>query len=97
MRRAAILALLPALFLFFPSNFALQAQAVSPLWGDLVPGQHRVGFRVMKLRDATRSYNRTAERPRASQLAWPCEGTPEKYSGSTTQRSAPPNSAEDRR
>ena len=62
MRRAAILALLPALFLFFPSNFALQAQAVSPLWGDLVPGQHRVGFRVMKLRDATRSFNRTAER-----------------------------------
>lgn len=61
MRRLAILALLLGLFLLFPSNFGLQAQS-SPLWGDLVPGQHRVGFRVMKLRDATRSYDRAAER-----------------------------------
>ena len=36
--------------------------ASSPLWGDLAPGPHRVGFRVIKLRDATRSYNATAER-----------------------------------
>jgi hypothetical protein len=27
-----------------------------PAWGDLVPGPHRVGFRVLKLREVTRSY-----------------------------------------
>ena len=62
MRRAAILVFLLAVFCFFPSNFGLQAQSTSPLWGELVAGPHRVGFRVMKLRDATRSYNSGAER-----------------------------------
>jgi hypothetical protein len=53
MRRAALLIALLVL-VFHPSNIRLQAQS-SPLWGDLVPGPHRVGFRVVKLRDATRS------------------------------------------
>ena len=61
-RRAAILLLLLAASLLFPSSFGLQAQSTSPLWGDLVAGPHRVGFRVLKLRDATRSYNTDAAR-----------------------------------
>ena len=56
-RRAAILFVLLTL-LFLSRDLALQAQTrvTSPLWGDLVPGPHRVGFRVLKLRDATRYY-----------------------------------------
>jgi dienelactone hydrolase len=68
MRRAALLILFLALF-FFPSNFGLQAQS-SPLWGDLTPGPHRVGFRVMKLRDATRSYP-AADGARAQDRGYP--------------------------
>ena len=61
MRRASILTLLLAILCFFPSKLALQAQSTSPLWGDLVPGPHRVGFRVIKLRDATRYYPAPAD------------------------------------
>ncbi len=32
----------------------------SPLWGDLVPGPHRVGFRLLKLRDVTRIHQAQA-------------------------------------
>jgi dienelactone hydrolase len=60
-RRAPILLFLLAVCLLFPSSFGLQAQS-SPLWGDLVAGPHRVGFRVLKLRDATRSYSPGAAR-----------------------------------
>jgi hypothetical protein len=60
-RRAAILFVLLTL-LFLSRDLALHAQtrATSPLWGDLVPGPHRVGFRVLKLRDATRYYPASA-------------------------------------
>jgi tetratricopeptide (TPR) repeat protein len=30
----------------------------SPLWGEMVPGPHAVGFKVVKLRDATRTWFR---------------------------------------
>ena len=69
MRRAAPLLILFALILL-PSNVGLQAQSTSPLWGDLVPGSHRVGFRVVKLRDATRSYP-VAAGARATERGFP--------------------------
>ena len=61
MRRVSYLILL---LLVLSPRFDISAQAApgrgadqkSPLWGDLVPGPHQVGFRVLKLRDATRSY-----------------------------------------
>jgi dienelactone hydrolase len=56
MSRLAAHVVILVLSLCVPSNFGLQAQSTSPLWGDLVPGPHRVGFRVMKFRDATRPY-----------------------------------------
>lgn len=38
------------------------APAPSPLWGDLEPGPHPIGYRVLKLRDMTRS-NRSVTDP----------------------------------
>ena len=59
---AAAIATLAALLSAAVSNAAIAQHApaagASPLWGEMTPGPNAVGFKVLKLRDATRTWFR---------------------------------------